>query len=138
MEPKLRNDRHQLRRNLQAFRRERINPEVSVLRITKTGLSQNRIRGHQLLLRLTDLACLIPVKRLAVRSSEHFFRALARLPRCRSSERHAEPVLVENALAVIVPNGVQHSLRAELLAIAHKRADVSKRLVVVGVNAAPV
>ena len=63
---------------------------------------------------------------------------LAGLPCGGGAEEDAVPVLVEEAFAVVVPDGVELAGRAELLAVAGELLDVVEAEVVVGVDDAEV
>lgn len=60
------------------------------------------------------------------------------LPGSGRSEEDAVPVFIEDALAIVVPHGVQHAFRAEPLAVAHKVLDIDEANVAVRIDAAPV
>ena len=110
MQAQFRGHRQQLGGDALALVGKRIDPEVAVLHVPQPGLFEQVVRGHQLPLRLVDLACLVSMKCQAKGRSEAVFGALARLPTGRRAKENAEPVLIEDALSVVVPNRIQHTL----------------------------
>ena len=96
------------------------------------------MRGHQFLLGFVDAAGGVAVEDVAEGGLVGCGVALAGLPACCGSEENAEPVLIEEALAVVVPDGGELAGAAEALAGFDEAGDVVERDVAEGIDLPPV
>ena len=81
---------------------------------------------------LSSCAGRVAVKDLAVALLEGLDGGFARLPCGGGAEENSVPILVEEALAVIVPDGVELSGRAELLAVAGELLNLGRAMLLLG------
>ncbi len=122
-----------------AILREGIEPEERVAGIADVGLVfEEVVGGHELELGLVELAGLVVVEDLGVGLLELGDGGLAVLPGGGGAEEDAVPILVEEAFAVVVPDGVEGAGGAEALAVADELLDVEQGEGVVGVDLAVV
>ncbi len=122
-----------------AVLREGIEPEEAVAGVADVGLVlEDGVGGHQLELGLVERAAAVAVEDLGVGLLELGDGGVAVLPAGGGAEEDAVPVLVDEALAVVVPDGVEDAGRAEALAVADEPLDVFEGEGVVGVDLAVV
>ena len=116
-----------------------VEPEDVVGGVADLGLIfEDGVGGHQLDLRLVERAGGVAVEDLRVALLEGLDGGLAGLPGGGCAEEDAVPVLVDEALAIVVPDGVELAGCAQALAVAGELLNVVEREIVVRVDEAEV
>src|ERR1035438_3961243 len=138
LQPQLLRHRHQLCRNFLPLGAPRIEPEKAVAVEAGLGSAKGFLRGHQFLLGLVHLAAGIAVKELPVGVLVVGNGTLTRLPGRHRAKQHTVPILVKQALAIVVPDGVDGARRPQPLPVSKEALNVPESRSGSGKNLTPV